>query len=59
MAYIEVQIDNHDAFLNTEKVMYLKAIRPKTTAVYLVDGDKVTVNLSLAELVGRVRGAGG
>lgn len=59
MAYIEVQIDNHDAFLNTDKVMYLKAIRPNTTAVYLVDGDKVTVNLSLAELVGKVRGAGG
>ena len=55
MAYIEIQIENHNAFLNTEKIMYVKANRPGSTAVYLVDGSKVTVNLGVDELMVKIR----
>ena len=58
MAFIEAQIDNQDGFLNTRKVLYLKANRNNTTAVYLVDGSKVNVNMNLEELMAKIKAEG-
>ncbi len=58
MAFIEAQIDNQDGFLNTRKVLYLKANRNNTTAVYLVDGSKVNVNMNLEDLMAKIKAEG-
>ena len=58
MAFIQVTIENQEGYLNTDKIMYVKANRNHTTAVYLIDGSKVTVNLGFDELRGLIQTTG-